>query len=229
VGLVALALFASLAVASAAAPRARTATGAVTLSLSDSGKGRWSILGDSETGSLAMNYSWHGRLRFPGVPGKAGGTLTGTWVGDYVGTRLQPPNQGGYHCSYSGKNITITLTATLARGPGSKHVTLTLDRGVHRQVTRFGFFPNKGGGAQVNCATSVGADGPPHFSPGWLFRDTVTDHGTLTSQQAVIVLPSTVLKGKATVTFPREIGSVDSALRDKLNWRNVGTLKVTGR
>jgi hypothetical protein len=43
----------------------------------------------------------------------------------------------------------------------------------------------------------------------------------------VIDLPRTALKrGTVTRAWPREIGKVDSALRAKLTWNNVGKLVV---
>ena len=41
-----------------------TQLGVVTLTLSDSGKGRWSTAGDYDTGSMAMNYTWKGTAKF---------------------------------------------------------------------------------------------------------------------------------------------------------------------
>ncbi|MHB8643367.1 MAG: hypothetical protein ACYDA3_10855 [Gaiellaceae bacterium] len=210
------------------------------LSLSASGQGRWSIQGDSDAGSLALNYKWTGSFAFTvlaaklndpahtGLAAKAVGTLTGTWVGDLVGTRFSPPNAGKYHCSYSGTNVRIHVNAQLVGG--SKHLQLIMRRGSGMTMTSSGFFPDKGGGAKVECSNAVGDAGPTHFLPSWLFRDTTSDNGAFSSAQATIVLPATVLpSGRAAVTFPHEVGSVNSALRDKLVWKNTGRVVAVAR
>jgi len=241
-GLVALALFAVLASASGAARREAEATRTVHLALTEKGAARWSISGDSEQGSLALNYGWTGSFAFDvpaaalkdpahkGLSSRAVGTLTGTWIGDYVGTRYSPPNTGKYHCSYSGKNVSVKVNGRLVAGPGAKHVTLVLNRGSGKTVTSSGFFPDKGGGADVSCSNDVGTEGPPHFAPSWLFRDTLTDNGALSNSQATIVLPASLLPGgRVSATFPHEVGSVNSALRDRLTWSNTGHVTAVAR
>jgi hypothetical protein len=239
-GLVALACFVTLASSSAAARRTVSAARTVHLALSESGQGRWSIQGDSDQGSLALNYKWTGAFAFSvptaklsdpahaGLAAKAVGTLTGTWVGDLVGTRYSAPNTGKYHCSYSGTNITIRVNAQLVAV--GKRLELIMRRGSGKTMTSSGFFPDVGGGAKADCSNAVGAAGPTHFAPSWLFRDTTSDNGEFSSAQATVVLPATLLpNGRATVTFPREIGSVNSAMRDKLAWTNTGKVVAVAR
>jgi hypothetical protein len=239
-GLVALACFGTLVSASAAARRTESASRSVRLALSDSGQARWSIQGDSDQGSLALNYKWTGSFAFT-VPTaklnnpthahlavKAVGTLTGTWVGDLVGTRYSAPNTGKYHCSYSGTNIKIRVNAQLVAV--GKRLQLIMRRGSGKTMSSSGFFPDIGGGAKADCSNTVGAAGPTHFAPSWLFRDTTSDNGAFSSAQATITFPSTLLPGgRATVTFPHEVGSVSSAMRDRLAWKNTGRVVATAR
>jgi hypothetical protein len=243
-GVFALALLA-FAPASTAGPvggRSAAATKTVRITLSDTGKGRWSTAGDAEKGSLAINYKWSGTFAFK-VPVKtlndpkharlsstAAGTLNGTWVGDMIGTRYSPPNTGDYHCSYSGKNVRARVTAQLVSGPTARQVTIVLRSGASTSVNATGFFPDKGNGAKVACSTPVGADGPPHFEPSWLFRDTVTDHGYVSSSVAVITMPAKLLpRGRVKVRFPHEVGSVHSVERAALDWNNTGTVTAVAR
>jgi hypothetical protein len=210
-----------------AAPAAGAASRTVTITLTDSGKARWSTDGDAEKGTLALNYAWHGTLRFK-VPAKArflavaNTTLRASWTGDAVGTKFSAPLSGPYHCQYAGKNVPSLVTATLTNGQAKGTFDLTL----HAKGEE-GFFPSKSLGATVNCSTGYGADGPAHFEPQWLFRDTTTDHGRMTSDTAVVTLPARALKrGSVTLTWPREIGKVSSPFRAKLDWNNVGKLVV---
>jgi hypothetical protein len=216
-----------------AAPAAGAASRTVTITLSDAGKGRWTINGDAQRGSLAMNYRWKGTFRFK-VPTKAftsatsrfvagsAATLRGSWIGDASGTKFGAPYNGAYHCKYEGKSVPGKVIASLTTGPGRGALTLTL----HARGEE-GFFQSTGNGATADCSTGFGAEGPAHFEPQWLFRDTTSDHARMTSDTAVIDLPRSALKrGTITKTFPREIGSVSSALRDRLTWNNVGKLIV---
>ena len=215
-----------------AAPAAGAASRTVTITLSDTGKARWSIDGDSERGSIALNYNWRGTLRFK-VPSKAftsnarfvagsSATLRAAWVGDATGTKFSAPFAGQYHCSYVGKNVPGKVVASLTPGTARGTLVLTL----HAQGGE-GFFPSKGSGATADCSTGYGANGPAHFEPQWLFRDTTSDHARLSSDTAVIDLPRSALKrGTVTKVFPREVGGVSSPLRDKLAWNNAGKLVV---
>jgi hypothetical protein len=179
-----------------------------------------------------MTYSWSGVLRFriPAAVLKSptgarfsvasSGTLKGSWAGDFTGTKSSTPYSGAYHCRYAGKDVPTKVTATLTGGATRDTLALSL-----RSTSEGGFFPAKGQGATVACSTGYGAEGPTHFEPQWLFRDTTSDHGQMSSTAAVITLPARVLpRGSVTTTFPREIGKVNSPFRDRLTWNNVGRL-----
>ena len=89
------------------------------------------------------------------------------------------------------------------------------------------YFAAKTNGATVSCSTPYGDNGPTHFDPGWLFRDTITDHGQFSSTSAVIVVPSKLLpRGSVAVTFPYEVGKRMSPFAGNLHWSNVGHLSV---
>ncbi len=237
-GLVAIAFVAGLSLVDSAAAPASSGAAAkvVTISLSDRGKGTWSMAGDTEKGSLSLSYNWTGvvtldvpatQLRNPTrgrLSARGTAVLKGSWSGDYSGTRFAgQPNAGPYHCTYTGRNVTIRVSATLRNGPSSKVIYIVLTRSK-------GFFPPKGSGAEVSCANPVGEEGPPHFEPEWLFRDNVSDHYRLSATTAYIVLPRTILTGgSATTTFPREIGSAEVSLGPKIDWHNVGRLVAKKR
>ena len=98
-GLMALGAAAACALAgSASAPASSEASRVVTITFNDSGKGRWSTDGDTDKGSMAMNYSWRGTAKFrvpttalkkPGTAKfsvRGTGSLIGNWVGDFAGT-----------------------------------------------------------------------------------------------------------------------------------------------
>jgi len=217
-----------------AAPASGAASRTVTITLTNSGKARWSIDGSADKGSLALNYRWRGVLRFR-IPGKAlqdptrarfsvasSTTLRASWAGDFAGSKTSAPYNGPYHCRYEGKDVPAKVTATLSTGPARGVLALVL-----RSTSEEGFLPSKGQGATVDCSSGYGAEGPSHFEPQWLFRDTISDHGEMSSVAAVIALPTRLLpRGSVTRTFPREIGKVNSPFRDRLNWNNVGRLVV---
>ena len=100
-GVVALGVAAACALAgSASAPASSEASRLVTITFNDSGKGRWSTTGDTDRGSMAMNYSWKGTAKFrvPTTalknPSKAKfsvrgtGSLSGNWLGDFAGMQF---------------------------------------------------------------------------------------------------------------------------------------------
>lgn len=222
---------------SASTPAAGMATKTIIFSFSNTGKGRWSIVSPTEKGSVAMNYNWHGNLRFKvpaavlanpnkrfSIPSST--TLFGNWVGDSTGTRSEAPNQGAYHCSYRGTNVRGIVTAVLTNGSarGTMKIVLT-EKGDD------GFFPPKGRGATVSCSNAQGASGPSHFEPEWLFRDSFSDQGQLTSGTAILALPTTLLpKGSANLAFPKEVGQIrKNPLLGDFTWDNRGTLRVSSR
>jgi hypothetical protein len=101
---------------------------------------------------------------------------------------------------------------------------------MHPRTVSGTFFPMKGEGATVSCTTGRGELGPPHFGPNWLFRDTVTDHGFLTADTAVIDVSSKLLPRRSvTVVFPREVGRRNSEFTGNLRWNNRGRLVVRAR
>lgn len=221
---------------SAATPAAGVATQTIIFTLSDSGKGRWGLVSAEDRGSLALNYNWHGNLRFKvpvavmqnlskrfSVPSST--TLFGAWVGDLTGTRTQTPNTGPYHCSYRGANVRGAVTAVLTNGTarGTLQIVLT-ERGDD------GFFPGAERGATASCGNSIGELGPTHFEPQWLFRDNFSEHGQLTSKTAIFTVPTSLLpRGSAARAYPHEIGQVKSTDRGTYTWDNRGTLHVSSR
>jgi hypothetical protein len=222
---------------SASTPAAGVATKTILFSLTNSGKGRWSIVSATERGSVTMNYNWHGNLRFKvsatvlanpnkrfSIPSST--TLFGGWVGDSTGTRSEAPNQGPYHCSYRGTNVRGIVTAVLTNGTarGTMQIVLT-ERGDD------GFFPSDGHGATVSCSNAQGASGPSHFEPQWLFRDEFADHGQMSSKAAFLTLPTKMLqRGSASLAFPKEVGQIrKNPLLGDFTWDNRGTLRVSSR
>jgi hypothetical protein len=222
---------------SAATPAAGAASRTIIFTLSDAGKGRWSIVSANERGSVAMNYNWHGNLRFKvpaavlanpnkrfSIPSST--TLLAGWIGDSTGTRAEPPNQGPYHCSYKGTNVRGIVTAVLTNGTARGTMQIVL-----AEKGEDGFFPSDGHGATVSCSNAQGASGPSHFEPQWLFRDSFSDHGQLTSGTAIFALPTNLLpKGSAKLAFPKEVGQIrKNPLLGDFTWDNRGTLRVSSR
>jgi len=226
VGLVALASFAALAAGSAAAPARHAATHKVTIALSDAGIGNWSDISNTEKTSVAMKYDWKGSATFA-VPAtktfslKGTATLVGNWTGDYHGTRFEgQPYPGDFRCSYTGASVRVRVVTQLI-STGGKTVDLVVNND-------HGFFAVKGAGVKTDCTNAIGADGPPHFSPSWLFRDSFNDHNRLSSSTAFMTLPRSVLSGAtATTRFPNEVGSSTVTLTAELKWHNVGRLTAT--
>jgi hypothetical protein len=213
---------------------ARPALRTVTVTISGSGTARWSVASDADKGSLAMNYSWRGKLKFGIRPEvlkdpahtkfstRGATTLRATWVGDFVGRKLAEPYLGAYHCVYKGTNVPGKVSAQLTNGKVPGVIWLVL----HPQ-TEQGFFPAKTNGATVSCSTGYGDNGPTHFEPGWLFRDNILDHGQFSSTTAVIVVPSKLLpRGSVAIKFPYEVGKRTSPFAGNLHWNNVGRLSV---
>jgi hypothetical protein len=221
-----------------AAARPTAPTRPVTLQLSNSGLGAWSVDSPDDKGELALKYRWSGALKF-NIPVKAlknparakfkaraRTTLHGSWSGVFTGRKLTGFDAGPYRCEYTASDVPASVDALLSNG--KKRGTLQLV--LHPAGGSEQFFPPKGQGATVNCTTARGDLGPTHFGPNWLFRDTVTDHGFLSSDTAVIDLPSKLLPRRSiTVSFPREVGKRDSPFIGKINWNNRGKLVVRAR
>jgi hypothetical protein len=221
----------------ASTPAAGAAAKTIIFSFSDAGKGRWSIASANEKGSVAMNYNWHGSLRFKvpaailtnpnkrfSIPSST--TLFGGWVGDATGTRQEAPNPGPYHCSYKGTNVRGIITAVMTNGSARGTIQI-----VFTEKGDDGFFPPSGHGATVSCSNAQYASGPSHFEPEWLFRDSFSDQGQLTSGTAIFTLPTKLLpKGSATLVFPKEVGQIrKNPLLGDFTWDNHGTLRVSSR
>jgi hypothetical protein len=221
-----------------ASPSTQAAKRVVTVQLTNSGVGSWSLDGPDDKATLALRYNWHGTLKFtlparvlkdPGktkfkVNGRT--TLLANWDGVYDGRKLTGLDQGPYKCTYKGANVAAPVTATLQNGKRKGTLKLTL----HPRTVSGTFFPMKGEGATANCTTGRGADGPPHFGPNWLFRDTVTDQGALTADTAIINISSKLLPRRSvTVVFPREVGKRNSDFTGNLRWNNRGRLVVRAR
>jgi len=212
------------------APAAAVSERRVTLAVSGSGKAFWKLDSRSETGRLSLRYRWHGtmgfdipsaRLRDPrhrGLTVAHAATLSASWTGSYRSKRSGVLTT----CTYSGSKIHAAVVARIAAGRSKGTVELTFHpRGGN------GFFRDRGGRATVRCGGGAEQSAPLHFAPSWFFRDNLQDHGRLTSQNAVLVLPATVLpRGSATISFPLERGSNDSVALGHLGWNNRGTTTV---
>jgi hypothetical protein len=221
-----------------AAARPAAKTRPVTLQLSNNGLGAWSIDSPDDKGQLALRYHWAGSLKF-NIPTKAlkdpaktrfkshaRTTLKASWIGVFTGRKLTGLDAGPYRCEYKGADVPALVDALLSNG--KKRGTLQLV--LHPAAGAQQFFSPKGQGATVTCTTARGDLGPTHFDPKWLFRDTVTDHGFLSSDTAVIDMPSKLLPRRSvTLRFPREIGRRNSPFLGKINWNNRGKLVVKAR
>jgi hypothetical protein len=244
--MIGLALGAALAAlpAGAAAPAAHDATPTrlVTVRLAGSGVGTWSIDSTNDRGQSALKYSWSGALKFK-VPTRAlknpaaaktlnvpaRGTLVGSWNGVLDGQKMNVFDAGPYRCEYHGQGARVPVNANLTKG--AKRGTFDI---VLRPRGQLEFFAAKSDHSTVNCTTKYGENGPPHFGPNWLFRDTTSirngNRYYLTSNTAIISVPSKLLpKGTANVAFPREVGSRNSPFTGKIAWKNLGKLVVRAR
>jgi len=203
-------------------PAAAVSQRRVTINVSGSGKAFWKLDGKSETARLALRYRWFGTIAFDmrtGGPLSAtrATTLTAGWSGTYT------DKVGGVllTCTYGGAHVRTAVTAKLARGRGANTLELTF----HPRGGR-GFFA----GGSRQCGGRAGPSAPPHFAPSSFFRDNLQDHGRLTTDTAILVVPATLLRGgEATIAFPNEQGRNDSVALGHLGWDNRGTTTVTSR
>ena len=213
-----------------AAPAGAVSTRHKLLAVSGTGKAFWKLNSKTETGRLALVYRWHGSIGFDiprpalrdpkhrGLSVTRPATLSAKWSGTYTSKR------GGITttCTYSGTGVKARVLARLATGRDSGTIELTF-----HPRTGTGFFSDRGGRAKVRCANDAEQSAPLHFAPSWFFRDNLQDHGRLTSKQAVLVLPATLLpRGSARIAFPLERGSNDSVALGHLGWNNRGTTSV---
>jgi hypothetical protein len=212
------------------APAAAVSQRRVTFAVSGSGKAFWKLDSKSDTGRLSLRYRWHGtvgfaiprgRLRDPqhrGLTVARSATLYASWSGTYRGRRSGVLTT----CTYSGSKVRAAVVARIAAGRAKGTIELTF----HPRAGS-GFFRDRGGRAAVRCGGKAVQSAPLHFAPSWFFRDNLQDHGRLTSQHAVLVLPGTLLpRGSATISFPLERGSNDSVALGHLGWNNRGTTSV---
>jgi hypothetical protein len=216
-----------------AQPAAGVSQRAVSITVNGSGKALWKLNSSRETSRLTVEYRWHGTLTFDvarpllrdprhrRLSVSSTGTLVAAWSGRYT-TRTA---DGTATCRYRGAGVRARVSARLAKGRSGNTLELTL----HPRAGR-GFFSDKGRRAVVSCSSGLVQSAPPHFAPSWLFRDNLQDHGRLTSETAVIVLPSTLLpSGTVTVAFPSERGRNDSSGLGHLAWNNRGRVSVRAR
>jgi hypothetical protein len=233
---IALAGLAAALLLPAAASPSTVAKRSVTVQLSGSGIATWEQTGADDVYTLAMRYSWKGTLKFKipttafGDPAHAKfkastrGTLTASWNGVAEGRRGAT---GPFRCEYKGTDAPGPVLATLANAkrPGTLELTM------HPRAGAVQFFSPTGQNATVNCnTTTFGTTGPPHFSPGSLFRDTFTVRGFMTTNTAIIPLSSKLLsKRTVTVTFPAEVGKKVSPLLGNFTWHNRGKVVARAR
>jgi hypothetical protein len=206
----------------------------VTITLYGSGKAFWKLNSSREVGRVSLKYRWHGSLTFHVAPGvlrdpkhrtltsSSATTLVASWTGIYRNKKGDALTT----CRYSGAKVKSRVTATLHRGRAENTVELRF----HPQGDRRGFFTDRGRGAVVRCSAGYTQSAPSHFAPSWFFRDNLQDHGRLSSDNAVIVLPSTLLpRGSTTVAFPNEKGRNDSVALGHLAWSNRAETAVRAR
>jgi hypothetical protein len=217
----------------AIAPAAAVSQRRVTFAVSGTGKAFWKLDSKTGTGRLSLTYRWHGTIGFDigrallrdpahrGLTVTRRATLSASWSGTYRGRRSGVLTT----CTYGGSKVRAAVVARLAAGRAKGTLELTF----HPRAGT-GFFPDRGGGATVRCGGGPEQSAPLHFAPSWFFRDNLSDHGRLTSQSAVLVLPATLLpRGSATITFPRERGTNDSVALGHLGWNNRGKASIEAR
>lgn len=217
----------------AAGPASGVAQRMVTITASGNGRALWKLDSSRETSRLSLEYRWHGTLTFDvasaplndprhrRLSAASVGTLVASWSGRYSSKKA---GEGTSACRYAGTNAKARVTAKLAKGRAANTLELTL----HPRGT--GFFPDKGRRAVVRCSAGTVQSAPPHFAPSWFFRDNLQDHGRLTSDSAIVVLPGRLLpNGSMKVAYPNEKGRNDSLAVGHLKWTNSGVTTVRAR
>ena len=206
----------------AVTPAAAVSQRTVTLNVSGTGKAFWRLDSNAETARLALHYRWHGTIPF-GVSrahrlsATRVATLRASWDGTFTSKR------GGVKstCTYRAARVPARVTARLATGRARGTIELTF-----HPRNGLGFFREAG----IRCSKGATQSAIPHFAPSWFFRDNLQDHGRLTSQTAVLVLPATLLtRGSAALTFPFERGRNDSVGIGHIAWNNRGTTTLDAR
>lgn len=211
--------------AAAAAPASGVSQRTVTITVFGNGKALWKLDNSREHSRLALRYQWHGTLRFAvavrllndpahrGLSVSSTATLVAAWTGESSSTKLGETSS----CKYQGVKVRARVTAKLAKGRAGN----TLEVILHPRSAQRGFFSDRGHDATARCSSPYGAGGPSHFAPSWFFRDNLQDHGRLSSDTAIIVLPSALLPfGSATVAFPKETGRNNSVALGRIAWSN---------
>ena len=220
----------------AATPAPEATARKVSFALKGNGIATWSIDWPKEKGQEALRYNWSSTLKF-NIPTRilnnptrakfkvrTSGTLRGSWTGVLSGTVFEGFAEGPYRCEYKGSNVTTPVTAELSNGATRGRLLITL------YARRGTFFASSGTGTSIDCISPYGKTAPPHFDPGWLFRDTYTDRGRLSRDTAYIGMTTNVLTRKSgKVTFPNEVGARDSNFTGNIRWKNRGVLNVKTR
>src|SRR6266511_737925 len=149
-GLVAIAFVAGLSLVDSAAAPASSGAAAkvVTISLSDRGKGTWSMAGDTEKGSLSLSYNWTGvvtldvpatQLRNPTrgrLSARGTAVLQGSWSGDYSGTRFAGQPNENATSSGTDRRPCGTPAPTSSRSPATAGHALMPARSLAPQRNR---------------------------------------------------------------------------------------------
>jgi hypothetical protein len=217
-----------------AAPASGVSLRPVTITLYGSGKAFWTLNSRRETSRLLLRYRWRGTLEFAvaapmladarhrRLSASTRGTLTASWTGRYRTRKGDAVST----CTYRGTDAAARVSAKLAAGRRRGSVELRL----HPLGIAQRFFPDQSRRAVVSCSPGLVQTKPAHFAPSWFFRDSLQDHGRLSSDTAIIVLPGTVLpRGSATVAFPHERGRNDSPALGHLAWDNRAQTAVQAR
>ena len=204
-----------------AAPAPGASRRIVTLTVAGNGKAFWKLDG-AATARMSLTYRWHGTVSFAAGGAKISAssrtTLVAAWSGTYRGRK------GGAltTCTYGGTKVRARVDATLANGRAPN----TLELAFHPRGDGRGFFDD----AKVTCTPRLAQTAPPHFAPAWFFRDNLQDHGRLSSQTAILVLPRALLpRGRTSVAFPSETGRNDSPAVGRIAWSNKGRASITAR
>jgi hypothetical protein len=203
-------------------PAAAVSQRRVTISVSGGGKAFWKLDAKSETARLALRYRWFGTIAFDvSTSGRLSATRAATLTAGWSGTYTDKVGGVLLTCTYGGAHVRSAVTAKLARGRKANTLELT-------------FHPRRGPGffapGKSECEPAAGPNALPHFAPSSFFRDSLQDHGRMTTDTAILVLPAKLLPhGKATIAFPFERGRNDSVALGQLGWNNRGTTTLAVR
>ena len=208
---------------------------AVTITLYGSGKAFWKLNSSRETGRVALTYRWHGALTFHVAPSVLRDRTHRTLSASSATTLVASLERDLQNTSGATRSRRAATAARRSRRASRRRSLWaeprnTVELRLHPRGDRRGFFSDRGRGAVVRCSAGYTQTAPSHFAPSWFFRDNLQDHGRMSSNNAVIVLPSTLLpRGSATVAFPNEKGSNDSPAVGRLAWSNQAETAVRAR